>query len=117
LTDADRLAHYLERCHLGKSKAITAVAMARESKYNWELVFLRDESRPGDIVWALSHKLRDEGIPVLSCESGYFYARTRAEVEEYRESLRRRAMAMLETCKALESCLVNDNPQGNFFDL
>jgi len=64
----EQLAEYLHRYHHGAENAVTSKEL--------EHTFCVSGKELRDIV----NSLRREGIPIASDQSGYFYARTEAEV-------------------------------------
>ncbi len=64
----EQLAEYLHRYHLGAENAVISRALEHTLRISGKE--LRD----------LVNALRREGIPIASDQSGYFYAKTEAEV-------------------------------------
>lgn len=85
--------------HKGKDNAVTAKAISRSVGFPMEdtqLVCRR-------IIWATSETY---GLPVVSCNNGYFIAETEDEIKEYNMNIQGRINGMEKTRK-----MVNDNYQ------
>lgn len=51
------------------------------------------------------HDLRVEGVPICSCNRGYYYSEDKEEVRKVMESLNERAMKIMEASYGLEQWL------------
>lgn len=78
--------------HKGKSNAITSKEVSRNMGFPME----DTQSVSRKAIWETAKKY---GLPLVSCNRGYFIAETDDEIAEYNSNIQRRIDGMKETRK------------------
>lgn len=78
--------------HKGKSNAITSKEVSRKMGFPME----DTQSVSRKAIWETA---KEYGLPLVSCNRGYFIAETTDEIEEYNSNIQSRIDGMEETRK------------------
>ncbi|WP_312645150.1 hypothetical protein [Hydrogenoanaerobacterium sp.] len=93
--EKDWLAEYQKSYHLGRENAITSREMER--------IFCVSGKEPRDTINILSR----EAIPIASDQSGYYYAKTEAELRATIHHMRRRIVGINAAINGLNRSLLD----------
>ena len=100
MTENKKLADYLESYHLGEKNAISS----RELEHVFQI--------RGSELRREVNSLRGADVPICSCDSGYYYAETEAElvhtIRQMQSRIKRIAFAERGLVRALEARMNTD---------